>query len=121
MALVDTDPVSSWIDRISGYNVRQTAITMPIYRTGIANGEDVVRFASAGFLNDIFDHILVGLTGKTGLCIFVVINDAVSSGFGSIISRDGPSDRGFNLLEDTSSNFIHHQIPESASVNVRNI
>lgn len=72
LALVDTDPVTSWADRVGGVTLEE-ATNPPTFRTGVLNGMPGVRFSTSGTDDSLQTASTVSMfKNVTGGTVFVV-------------------------------------------------
>lgn len=74
---VNADPISSWVEGVSGWNADQaTTSKQPTYRTNVVGSKPVVRFDGNDELT-LPAGALGLLNGKSGCSIFAVVSTAV--------------------------------------------
>lgn len=97
LALADNDPVALWPDSSgSGNDVAQSdGLKMPLFKTGILNGQPVVRFD--GVDDTLFKLAAGGFSCTQGHTIIAVLNPTTAVSFGMAVVTNP----AFNELRQT--------------------
>lgn len=99
-AYADNDPISSWIDSISGVELYQdTLANQPVAKDGVVVGKKVVRFTSA---NSSFLQTLAPLTRGKNSTFYVVFNLRTATTVEGLFFKDGADATGIGFGIDNT-------------------